>query len=340
MSRRLVWLQLLIGWLPVWALFTTLIMAAHANTSVHFALLIALRIMVTAALLGLVVQRFIERVPWPSRVRPSFVAVHLVAAFVYAVVWVLFNSVIDSVLRGALVLNTGPGLTAYLMLGVWIYVMVAGVSYTTGATERAARAEANAARAQLSALRAQLNPHFLFNALHAVVQLIPREPKRAAQAAEQLAGLLRGTIEEDRDLVPLSDEWAFVEKYLELERMRFGDRLRVHAEISEEANGASIPLFALQTLVENAVRHGAAPRVGATDILIRASVWNGNLIVAVHDDGDGTAAVSENGTATGLKRLRERLNVLYGTEATLTAGRKESGGFLARLVIPAGGIDS
>ena len=238
MSRRLVWLQLLIGWLPVWALFTTLILAAHANTNLHFALLVALRIMVTAALLGFVVQRFTERVPWPSRVRPSFVAVHLVAALVYAAAWVLLNSMVDSLLRGAIVLNTGPGITAYLMLGVWIYVMVAGVSYTTVATERAARAEANAARAQLSALRAQLNPHFLFNALHAVVQLIPREPKRAAQAAEQLAGLLRGTIEEDRDLVPMSDEWAFVEKYLELEHLRFGDRLRVNAEMTD---GATVP---------------------------------------------------------------------------------------------------
>jgi len=340
MSRRLVWVQLLIGWLPVWALFTTLILAAHANTSVHGALLVALRIMVTAALLGFLVQRFTERVPWPSRVRPSFVAVHLVAAFVYAVVWVLFNSLIDSLLRGAFVLNTGPGVTAYLMLGVWIYVMVAGVSYTTVATERAARAEANAARAQLSALRAQLNPHFLFNALHAVVQLIPREPKRAAQAAEQLAGLLRGTIEEDRDLVPMSDEWAFVEKYLELERLRFGDRLRVSAEMTDAAKSALIPVFALQTLVENAVRHGAAPRMEATEIVIRASAENGLLRVSVHDTGDAVSTANGDGTGTGLKRLRERLAVLYGGDARLDVGRDASGGYLAQLVIPRGDADA
>ena len=337
MSRRLVWVQLLIGWLPVWALFTTLILAAHANTNLHSALLAALRIMVTAALLGLVVQRFTERVPWPSRVRPSFVAVHLVAAFVYAAVWVLLNSIVDSLFRGAFVLNTGPGITAYLMLGVWIYVMVAGVSYTTVATERAARAEANAARAQLSALRAQLNPHFLFNALHAVVQLIPREPKRAAQAAEQLAGLLRGTIEEDRDLVPMSDEWAFVAQYLELERLRFGDRLRVSAEMTDAAKGALIPVFALQTLVENAVRHGAAPKMEPTDIMIRASAENGTLVVSVRDTGDSANAPSRDSAGTGLKRLRERLAVLYGSDARLDVGREPSGGFLATLVLPRSG---
>ncbi len=340
MSRRVVWLQLLIGWLPVWALFTTLIMAAHANTSVHAALLIALRIMVTAALLGFVVQRFTERVPWPSRVRPPFVAVHLGAAFVYSATWVFFNSIIDSVFRGRLVLNVGPGVTAYLMMGIWLYVMVAGVSYTTVATERAARAEANAARAQLAALRAQLNPHFLFNALHAVVQLIPREPKRAAQAAEQLAGLLRGTIEEDRDLVPMSDEWAFVEKYLELERLRFGDRLRVTAEIAEDAKSALVPVFALQTLVENAVRHGAAPKVEATDIAIRASTSNGTLTVSVHDTGDGANPSTGDGTGTGLERLRERLSVLYGGDARLEVGREPSGGFVAQLVIPRGDAEA
>ncbi|MEO8336157.1 MAG: histidine kinase [bacterium] len=333
MSRRLVWLQLLIGWLPVWALFTTLILTAH-NTSIQAASFVALRMMIGAALLGLVVQRFTERLPWPSRVRPLFIVQHFVAAVAYASAWVLFNSVIESVLHRRLVVNLGPGISAYLMLGVWLYVMVAGVSYTAFATERAARAEANAARAQLSALRAQLNPHFLFNALHAVVQLIPREPKRAAEAAEQLAGLLRGTIEEDRDLVPMADEWAFVEKYLELERLRFGDRLRVNAEMTDEATNALIPVFALQTLVENAVRHGASPTVEATEITIRASTADGELIVSVRDTGSALLATSGNGAGTGLKRLRERLAVLFGAEARLEASHDATGNFVARLTLP------
>lgn len=340
MSRRLVWLQLLIGWLPVWALFTTLILAAHRDTTIYSASFVALRMMIGAALLGLVVQRFTERLPWPSRVRPLFVMQHLVAAFAYASAWVLFNSIVESVIHGRLVVNLGPGVTAYLMLGIWLYVMVAGVSYTAYATERAARAEANAARAQLSALRAQLNPHFLFNALHAVVQLIPREPKRAAEAAEQLAGLLRGTIEEDRDLVPMSDEWTFVEKYLELERLRFGDRLRVNAEMTEEATGALIPVFALQTLVENAVRHGAAPKVDATDITVRATAANGTLIVSVRDTGDATTSANDSANGTGLRRLRERLAVLYGAEARLEAGREPSGDFVATITIPRSDADS
>src|SRR4026208_1160253 len=100
--------------------------------------------------------------------------------------------------------------------------MVSGVVYASEATERASKAEAIAARSQLAALRAQLNPHFLFNALHTVVQLMPVDPKGASRAAEQLAGLLRVTLEQDRDLVLLAEEWSFVEKYLELESLRFG----------------------------------------------------------------------------------------------------------------------
>jgi Histidine kinase len=340
MSRRVVWLQLLIGWLPVWALFTTLVLVGHRGTSPHAALLVALRLIVAAALLGFVVQRFTERHPWPRPVTLSFVALHLVAAASYSVTWFLLNTVIESVLRGALAMTAGYFLVGYLVLGVWLYVMVAGVSYTAFATERAARAEANAAKSQLAALRSQLNPHFLFNALHTVVQLIPREPRRAAQAAEQLAGLLRGTIEEDRDLVPMADEWAFVEKYLELERLRFGDRLRVRVEMTDDARATLIPLFALQTLVENAVRHGAAPRVEPTEITIRAGTENSTLTVMVLDSGNGATAAQMEGNGTGLKRLRERLAVLYGAGARLELSRESEGGFMASLVIPRAPADA
>ena len=102
MSRRLVWLQLLIGWLPVWALFTTLMASAHSVDPMHAALT-ALRMIVPAAALGLVVQRFIERHPWPERVRPSFVAVHHLAAAAFSIAWIALNSLIESVLQRAFV---------------------------------------------------------------------------------------------------------------------------------------------------------------------------------------------------------------------------------------------
>ncbi|MEP6730804.1 MAG: histidine kinase [bacterium] len=334
MSRRTVWIQLLIGWLPVWALFASLILAAHAGATAVTATMVALRMILAAALLAIFVQRFTERRPWPRPMRASFVLMHVAGAMGFAITWMLINTLTEHVQHGGALRSLKYGVAGYFMLGVWLYIMIAGVSYMSVATERAARAEANAAQSQLAALRSQLNPHFLFNALHTVVQLIPREPKRATQAAELLAGLLRGTIEEDRDLVPMADEWSFVERYLELERLRFGDRLRVNVEMSDDARGALIPLFAVQTLVENAVRHGAAPRVEATTLSVRASTDNGMLTVTVRDSGDGASASDVSGKGTGLKRLRERLAVLYGNDAHLDVANEATGGFLASLVIP------
>lgn len=316
-SRRVVWLQLLIGWLPVWVLMTSLMVVMH-SVPVHRAMFAGLRLIIAAAALGFFVQRFCERHPWPGRMTLPFVAMHSVGAVLYAVTLFALNSALASIFHGAIVVVLGPGLGASITSGVWLYVMIAGVAYTTQTSERAARAEAAAARAQLSALRSQINPHFLFNALHTVVQLIPREPKQAAQAAEQLAGLLRTAIEEDRDVVSVAEELGFVGKYLEIEHIRFGDRLRVTIDVSDAARAAAIPSFAAQTLVENAVRHGAAPRVEPTAIAITGSVANGTLTLTVADTGAGaTDAQMSNGTGTGLRRLRERLNVLYDGRARL-----------------------
>ncbi|MEP7064987.1 MAG: histidine kinase [Gemmatimonadota bacterium] len=336
--RLLVWLQLALGWLPVLALYSGLIYTQHQPVSLLHAVMLAVRSLLPAALLGVLVYRFAERVPWPRPFRLRFALMHVGAALVYAFSWIAATSTVESVTRGRLVIVIGPGFVPFFVLGVWLYVMVAGISYAIAGTERAARAEAASVRMQLEALRAQLHPHFLFNALHAVVQLIPIDPQRAADAAEQLAALLRAALEENRDVVSLRDEWAFVSKYLELERIRFGDRLRVHAAIDSLLMQSRVPSFALQTLVENAVRHGAAPRVDATDITISATSAGRNLILRVEDTGDGLAPRSGrdggNAGGTGLARLRDRLAALYGDASSFVLTSSAGGGCTATLSLP------
>ena len=339
MKHRLLWLQLIIGWLPVGALFTTLIMFAHQVPFTNAAP-VALRMMVAAALLGMLVRRLAERLPWPHPFRLRFIAAHVALAVAYSAAWILVNSLFESIVRQRILIVMGPGLIPFLVLGVWLYVMVAGITYANLAAGRAARAETLAARSQLAALRAQLNPHFLFNALHTVVQLIPREPVRAAQAAEQIGDLLRRSIEEDRDLVPLAEERAFVERYLEVERLRFGSRLQVSIDIDDSAAAAFIPCFALLTLVENAVRHSVEPRVEPTTISVRARMERGLLLATVHDTGTGMESKLPGASeGTGLKRLRERLAALYGADGRLELENTIAGshaGFSARLVVPQG----
>ena len=338
MSRRAVWLQMLIGWLPLWALFTTLVLTNHPDVSAPVAAFISLRMIVAAAILGLGVQRITERIPWPNPVRPGFVLLHLAAAFGYSIAWVFLNSVIESMLRGALLIVIGVGLSSFIAVGVWLYIMIAGVSYTLQSNARTARAETTAAQAQLAALRSQLNPHFLFNALHTVVQLIPREPKVASQAAEQVAGLLRTTLEEDRDIISLERELDFVARYLDVERIRFGDRLQVRVDASSESLAGTIPSFAVQTLVENAVRHGAAKKVEPTEVVITAAIKDGMLSLRVADTGAGFHP-DDSGKGTGIRRLRERLQALYGDRARAEIADSPDGGTIARLQIPQEPVD-
>lgn len=334
MSRAWVWIPLLIGWLPVWALFTVLMMAAH-QLPLAVALTGSLRLVVAAAALGFLVQRLTLRLPWPHPFRLRFIGLHALAAAAYALAWIALNSLIDSVLRGRLALITGPGLVPFLVTGIWFYVMIAGISYANRTAERQAQLAMLEARSQLAALRMQLQPHFLFNALHTVVQLIPLDPAAAVRAAEQLAALLRRAIEEQRDLVPLADEWRFVERYLALERIRFGERLIVRTGIAPATLDARVPSFALQTLVENAVRHAAAPSIAATTVTIAARRDGARLVVEVRDDGPGAEAAAVAASAgTGLRRLRERLVWLHGGNASLDIETAPGRGLCARLAVP------
>ena len=340
MSRAWLWLQIIIGWLPIWALFTLMMVSAH-DLPLLSGTLYASRMMAAAAVLGVAVHRFTARLPWPHPMQVRFVLTHFIAAALYAAAWLVLISAIESVVQSvahghfAAVFVVGPGVIPFMIVGVWLYVIVAGVTYSNRAAQRAAQIEALAARAQLAALRAQLHPHFLFNALHTVVQLIPVDPRGAVRAAEQLAGALRTAIEEERDLVPLTAELIFVRRYLAIECMRFGDRLGVREEIDAAAQYALLPSFALQTLVENAVRHGAAPRAETTTLTIAARVSDGTLCLTVTDNGAGAASTQiESGSGTGLRRLRERLRHLYGTRAQLEISSASGKGLRATLTLP------
>ncbi len=342
LPRTWIWLQLLLGWLPMWALYSTLIVTAHPGSAVRMAIFAGMRAIACAAALGLLVHRLTQRLPWPHPMRASFLGAHAIAAPLYALAWFGTASLVEGslqIVHTSVHYNSGAPVVPFLVLGVWLYVMIAGITYASQATARASIAESLAATSQLAALRSQLNPHFLFNALHTVVQLIPHAPAEATHAAEQLAGLLRTSLEEDRDLVSLAEEWAFVERYLELERIRFGERLTVQLTMDDAARGILLPSFALQTLVENAVRHGAAPRVQSTTLSIHATATAEMLTLAVRDDGAGSDSAQIANGGTGLARLRDRLNVLFGDRAALSITSKPGDGFVATLRVPCAPLD-
>ena len=285
--------------------------------------------------LAVAVFRLVPRVPWPRPFSWRFVGLHLLAAPTLTAVWLFASLPVEWLVGGISEVGFATRFKEMMVIGSFFYVLIAGLSYSAHGARRAAQAEAIAAQTQLATLRSQLQPHFLFNALHTIVQLIHIEPRRAAEAAELVADLLRRTIEEQRDEVPLSEEWQFVSRYLAVEQIRFGERLVVKADLPPDLQSERVPSFALQTLVENAVQHGAAPRIDPTEIAITGTRRNSELVLSVRNSGDGNMPQANgNGTGTGLARLRERLTVLYGGSATLVSRPVSTGGYEAVLTVP------
>jgi LytS/YehU family sensor histidine kinase len=281
-----------------------------------------------------VVYGLVRRLPWPRPFRFRFVAIHLLLAPLAAFTWFAISAPLEALIApGGSDLDVFSRMQEMLIIGSVFYFIVAGISYAAENSARAARAESAAANTQLAALRAQMHPHLLFNALHTVVQLIPVDPIRAAEAAELVGDLLRASLEEKREEVTLAEEWRFVSRYLELERIRFGDRLTVRSEIPENMLSQRVPSFAIQTLVENAVQHGAAPRVEPTEIVVNASRHGSALKLSVRNPSTG-AIPNPVTVGTGLARLRERLAVLYGTGARLESGPMGNDAYESTLILP------
>lgn len=180
---------------------------------------------------------------------------------------------------------------------------------------RASRLESRLTEARLEALKMQLQPHFLFNALHAVNGLVlTHRNEDASQMISRLSDLLRGALDPSRpQLVRLKEEWAFLRLYLDVQQIRFGDRLKIVQDIPDDLCAAEVPYLILQPLVENALKHGIEPYSEAGTILIRARKNADELILEVCDDGKGLKEGLQKGI--GLSNTEERLRELYGHKA-------------------------
>jgi LytS/YehU family sensor histidine kinase len=190
-------------------------------------------------------------------------------------------------------------------------------SYYREARDRQMRAmelEALLHQSQLEALRSQLNPHFLFNALHSMAELVHADPKLAEQLLVRLGELLRQVLQSsNQQEVPLAAELEFIRGYVEIEQMRLGERLRVNWDIDASLAQARVPSLVLQPLVENAVQHGIAAAAGPGTLGISARRDGGFLQLEVRDSGPGPARSSaQRGQGIGLANTRARLQRLYG----------------------------
>ena len=284
--------------------------------------------------------------PWPVQL-----AFHLPPAFLFAVA----HAALHAALRQLLLPFEGgwPAAWTYLLgmlskttdFDVLIYLAIIGldaaVRYSRRVREEAVRAsqlEAQLAQAQLHLLRSQLRPHFLFNTLHAISALMHRDVNAADRMVGQLSELLRASLDRDgRHEVPLSEELDLLAPYLDIERTRFSDRLQVDVDVPHEVRDALVPPLLLQPLVENAIRHGIAPRRGPGRVWVRAARDGERLSLEVRDDGVGPPPApgpEAPREGIGLGSTRARLQKLYGAEHALTLAPQAPRGCVVSLSLP------
>jgi two-component system sensor histidine kinase AlgZ len=195
-----------------------------------------------------------------------------------------------------------------------------------------------AAEAQLAALEARVQPHFLFNTLNSIAALIHDDPASAERMTAQLAALMRSSLDGNRPLIALDDELRTVRNYLEIERVRFGDRLRYDIDVDDSLGSAQVPRLSVQTLVENSVKYAVSPRRGGGTVAVRAASGNGVLRVTVEDDGPGFDP-TELTDGHGLALVRARLAMLFGDAASLDI-QSPGEGTIVTLSVPASGAQT
>jgi len=350
------WWVILAIW-TAWGLFLSAQVAVYQRLGGRpMPFLTAVRLNLPGALIWLV---FTPAAIWLGRHFPPFenpgwrrrVAVNFLAGAVAVFLEVLVVLVNQRWVRGP-VTDDVPLLASGLRSFVWwfpsdgplywaILAIDYGVRHHRRLRERELRAsqlEAQLAEARLQALKMQLQPHFLFNALHTIGQLVRTgQDTLAVQVVAGLGDLLRRVLDgAATQEVPLKQELEFLRSYLDIEQVRFRDRLKAVVDADPDTLDARVPYLILQPLVENAIHHGIAPRATVGRLLIGARRIAGSLHLTVRDDGSGLWAgrTDRASQGVGLANTSERLRQLYGDAASFEVVNADDGGTVARIVLP------
>jgi two-component system, LytTR family, sensor kinase len=224
-----------------------------------------------------------------------------------------------------------------------VYALILTITYVLDSRERMARQMTETARlneelssAQLAALRRQMEPHLMFNTLNSIAGLV-RDHRNDA-AVGMIVGLSeflrRATEDSHRSQVTLAEEVEYLQRYIDIQKVRFGDRLQVSVDIPADLLGAQVPNLLLQPLVENAIKHGIARRVAGGTVRVAGARQNGNLCLSVYNDGPALPADWQAHTGVGIGNLRTRLQILHGNEADLQLRRADPGGVEVVVTLP------
>lgn len=296
------------------------------------------------ALIAPVIDRLVRRFrPETSRERARMIAAHAALALVFtilhgAVIYAATASLMPAVGR-----SLWRSIRVELLPDAILYTAIA-IGFTVAETRRrhaevAGRLRAEVAEARLDALRQQLNPHFLFNTLNHIVSelrsLRSRDVEPALRMLLALSDLLRDVLRERAQLIPVRDEMQIVERYLEIERARFGDRLQADVTFEPRTMDALVPSLMLQPLLENAMRHGVSAADGRCRLSLAVRANGDRLRIEVRDAGPGMdPARRDHSSGVGLRNTIERLKYLYGSGHTFDLKTLDDGGLLVAIDLP------
>jgi two-component system LytT family sensor kinase len=296
------------------------------------------------AALTFAVFRLALRFRFTRRGWPVAVAVHAAGAITAALGNVLFNLQVAGVLYPDEPGQFGAYFRGTFYTDVQWYLLLVGAAYGVDYYRRmrdrevhSARLDESLAAARLEALKMQIQPHFLFNTLHTISELVHEDPDAAERMIVRLADLLRLTVDNAQTHeVTVAQEVAFLDAYLEIQRTRFQDRLRVEVSMGPGTEQARVPNLVLQPLVENAIRHGAASLGGLGRITVKSERRGGRLRMEVHDNGPGPHPAPHPGgrQGVGVRNTRERLAQMYGPGGRLELTHCPIGGTVAAVEIP------
>jgi two-component sensor histidine kinase len=339
MTRARAWLAVWCGWTALALFFAVSTSLTYRSTGrpANWSLNIsrALSEWWLWALLTPVVVALVRRFPLYGNRRVRNAIVLLAAGSVIAIAKTFADRALFALLTGFWMYLLVSTLALQLVIYAVLVAAAHGVEYYRRSRERE-QLEARLAETRLQLLSMQIQPHFLFNTLNTIAELVHEDPDTADTMIAGLSDLLRRALDlGTTQQIPLSAELELLSRYLDIQKARFGDRLQVRVNVEDAARNAAVPVLLLQPLVENAIRHGLAARIDAGRIDIEARRAGDRLALDVTDDGTGHGdEIAPGPERVGLGNTRARLDALYGDDCRLSLARVAGGGARVSLEIP------
>ncbi|MBX7051537.1 MAG: histidine kinase [Flavobacteriales bacterium] len=321
---QIYWLSQLTGW----GLFVlgNIISASIQAEVIPGLYIVSLFILINGILVTHIFRNMVVKLQWASLNIPQLIPRMLLSSILMSLAFTLFNTILTDLLSGNIPLlktlfTATFGLNALnftALFLLWEIIYFAVHTFENWKKEEILNLELRAAKTEieLNSLRAQMNPHFVFNSMNSIRALVDENPEKAKAAITMLSGILRGSLTMGRfQTIPLRQEFDLVEKYIALEKIRFEERLEVNLHVVDEVLDAEVPPFVVQTLVENAIKHGISTKIEGGRISIQAKVEGNHILITIANTG--SYMPKENHDGIGISNIRTRLEMIFGNNAEM-----------------------